>query len=189
MTNTSKIEQFGFEEKTRTLATGGVSTHEIADALNRDNPKANISHMAVYRWIQRDKVTSKVDRLMDGENLNENLRAEFRERINDLDFETQEIYSIMRKALKRVIKQGNDIRTIKAARDTLDAIDKSRKNLQALIQNGIDEYRINEGAIKQTTINVDKVLINFSKELCPACRKKVVGLVIKEEEEKEEEDI
>ena len=78
---------------------------------------------------------------------------------------------------------------IKAARDTLDAIDKSRKNLQALIQNGIDEYRINEGAIKQTTINVDKVLINFSKELCPACRKKVVGLVIKEEEEKEEEDI
>lgn len=186
MTNTSKIDQYGFEDKTRTLANEGISTHDIADALNNENPKANISHMAVYRWIQRDKVSTRVKKIEDGQNINETLRAEFRERMKDLDFETQEIYTIMRKELKKLIKEGNGVKIIRAARDTLDALDKSRKNLQVLIQNGLDEYGFNESAIKQTTINVDKVLINFSKELCPACRKKVVGLVIKEEEKEGE---
>jgi hypothetical protein len=182
MVKRSKIEIYGLEDETVKLKNSGLSTPDIAEELLRQHPEIKkLSHMSVDRWLKKHKVELKEKRIKEGKDLDGDLRKEYVEKMKDLDYETHEIYNIMRKELKYVIEEGNSIKTIKAAKDTLDAIDKSRKNLRALIQWGLNEFRTNEKAKQQTTINIDKLLINFSKELCPTCRKKVLGLVTKED--------
>lgn len=187
MPKTSKIDIYGVGDEVMTLKQGGMGYKDVANAINKRHPEIDkpLSHMAIQRWLKNERIKIKMGRLEDGDNLDDSLRATFREKLYDLDYDTNDIYSIMRKALKRIIKEGDDTKIIRSAKDVLYSINQSKNNWIALMQFGINEFKENKEAQQQTTVNIDKLLIEISNELSPDARRELVNVVLSKEDKKE----
>ncbi|GAF95604.1 unnamed protein product [marine sediment metagenome] len=187
----SKIDRDGLGPEILNLRQGGMSYHNIADAVNSRHPELSepISFMAVKRFLVKEKVRLKVERLENGDDLDEALRATFRDKLYDLEDETHEIYSIMRKALKGIVKEQSNMNIIRAAKDVLQSIEQTRKNWASLIQFGINEFREDRKAKEMTTVNIDKLLIEISNELSPDARRELVNVVLSKNDKKDKKKI
>jgi len=53
------------------------------------------------------------------------------------------------------------------------------------MQFGINEFIENKEAQQQTTVNIDKLLIEISNELSPDARRELVNVVLSKEDKKE----
>jgi len=186
MTKENKIIEYKLEDDVVKMKESGMTYREIANALNlSNNTDGTFSHMAIKRFFDSYKVQVHQEELDKGLDPMNHLRDEFKERMYTLDDDTHEIYKTMRKALKAIAKEGDNYKTIKACRETLNAIEQSRKNWSSLIQWGINEFRPIEQAKETNVVKINNLLVNMSRELCPNCRSKVVGLVVSKEEQNE----
>lgn len=186
----SKIDRYGVGDEILALRQGNMGYEAIADAINANHPEIDkpLSHMCVKRWLKQKRIQIKEERLKDGDDLGDSLRATFRERLYDLDYRTNEIYHIMNKALKKIIKEGNNTQIIRAAKDVLVSINQSRGNWVSLMQFGINEFKEINEAKQQTTVNIDKLLIEISNELSPDARRELVNVVLSKEDKKMSDD-
>ena len=98
--------------------------------------------------------------------------------------ETHEIYLVMKKSLKKIVKEGDDWKTIKAAKDWLVAIEQSRKNLVTQVDEGFRRFGVINEAKEINFVQVNNMLVGLSEHLCPESRKRVVGYVMDMEEQK-----
>ena len=185
MANINKIRKYNLEDEVIQLHNSGLSLHDIEKALRKAHPDIpdiqNISFMSIKRFIDSYKEETTEAMIEAGDDPTGKLIAEFRQKMSDLDDETREIYIIMKKALKNIIATGDDYKVIRAAKDTLRALEQRKNNWTALIQWGVNELRPIEKAKEVNFVQVNNLLVNMSKELCPKCRAKVVGLVLEEE--------
>lgn len=179
----SKIKEYGLEEEVNMLRDNGYGYHEIADTITKKHKDISLSHMAVQRYLQKAKVEKAVQNINDGKDSWEDLRADFRQKMYDLDDETREIYIIMKKALNSIIKEGNSYKTIKAAKDTLTALEQKKRNWIDLIQWGVDEMKPKKQAQQINLVKINNLLVGMSENLCPKCRATVIDMVIEPDKE------
>ena len=187
MVGKSKIDQLclkheGMEQAIIDLRRSNMGYHDIARLLittfhlqGEDIP----SHMAVKRWLKRRKIQDYQQRLEDGEDLDETLRSEFRDRLFEIDDETHELFVIMKKSLKRIMKMStDDMKIIRACKDTIVTMEQSRKNWATLMTLGINEFKDKKEAEHKTTINIDKFLLEISNDMSPDGRRELVSLLL-----------
>ena len=186
MANTSKIIKYNLEDETLRLKEAGLSLDEIRNTLKNNHSDItdlqNLSMMSLSRFFDAHKTEEALEKLKNGDDPLEDLRSEFRDKMYDLHDETQDIYKIMKKSLKKIARSDDDYKVIKAAKDTINAIEQCRKNWTSLIQFGVNEFKPLEKAQEINIVEVHNLLINVSKDLCPECRRKIVGYVVAEEE-------
>jgi hypothetical protein len=181
----SKVKKLNLDEEVLKLRNAGLGYQEIAEALHRNHTDVDISHMAVKRFLDSHKVDVEIGKIDEGIDTWENLRVDFRNKMDDLEDETQEIYLIMKRSLKNIITEGDDVKTIKAARDTLAALDQQKKNWIDVIQWGISEFKPREKAQTLNLTKVNNMFVQLSDKLCPKCRSEIVDMVLESEKEVE----
>ena len=183
MGRVNKIIESGLEDEVLRLRDSGLGYGEIAEAINRNHEKVSVSFMSIKRFLDSNKTAYMTEKIDKGEDLWEDLRVDFRAKMDDLEDETEEIYLIMKKSLKNIIKEGDDFKTIKAARDTLAALDQQKKNWIDLIQWGINEFKPREKAQTLNLTKINNMFIQLSDKLCPKCRSEIIDMVLETEKE------
>jgi hypothetical protein len=182
MAKINKIIQNKLEDEVLRLRDSGLGYQEIADALGRNHNDVTMSNMCVKRFLQDNKDGKKIDAALatisEGGDGWEDLGADFRRKMDDLEDETQEIYLVMKKSLKNIIDSGDDVKTIRAARDTLAALDQQKKNWIDLIQWGMSKFKPIEKAQNINLTKVNNMFIQLSDKLCPKCRSEIVDMVL-----------
>lgn len=183
MSKVNKIIKYGLEDEVLHLRDSGLGYGEISEAINRNHKDVSVSFMSIKRFLDSNKVGNMTEKIDQGEDLWEDLRVDFRAKMDDLEDETQEIYLIMKKSLKNIITEGDDFKTIKAARDTLAALDQQKKNWIDLIQWGINEFKPREKAQTLNLTKINNMFIQLSDKLCPKCRSEIIDMVLETEKE------
>jgi len=182
MGQVSKIVQHGLEDEVRQLARAGFSRENIASHINHTHNDVQVSHMAIQRFLESNEVQEIRKELDAGTDLESQLRAELREGIDEQLKETEEIFKIMKKALKRIVKEGDDIKTIKAAKDTLSAIDQTVKALNTKVESGYKRFANIQKAEKINYVQINNLLIDISDKLCDNCRNKIIDMMTQKED-------
>lgn len=171
----NKIEKYGLQDEVRQLAQSGLGSRDIAKHISNDDYQ--VSHMSVHRFLHSDEV-QEMRKEMDADgDLETELRAEVRDKLDDYMDETLELYGIMKKAIKRIVKEGDDYKTIKACKDTLNAIEQNRRNLISKVDEGIKKFGVHKEVKEINYIQVNNMLVAMSRELCENCRKRVIDLI------------
>jgi len=183
LVNINKIVQHEIEDEVLKLRDEGLGYKEIAQSINDAHEDFSISFMSVKRFLDSYKVQLEEKKIDNGIDTWEDLRGEFRAKMDDLEDETQEIYLIMKKSLKKIVSEDDNYKTIKAAKDTLTALDQQKKNWIDLIQWGVNEFKPRNQAQTLNLTKINNMFIELSDKLCPACRSKIIDIVSNKEEE------
>jgi hypothetical protein len=187
MPKVSKIEQYGLGDEVIELRNRGLSLDDIAEHLKSRHKEIeslkDINPMTIHRHIKRYRVNQYKSELLEGEDPETQLREQLRVTIDDWEDEVHELFIIMKKALKRIVKDGNDFKTIKAAKDCLVAIDQSRKNLVTQVEEGFRRFGDIDKAKKVNFVQINNMLIGVSEVLCEQCRRKLLNYITTMEEE------
>lgn len=187
MPKINKIVQYGLEKEVNELVNMGFSQDEIASHLRQTHPEitdlASLSAMSINRYLKNAKIDGYLDTIDKGDDPEELLRAEFRDKMYELEENTLEVYKIMRTELKKIALTGESSDIIRAAKDVLTSMEQRRKNWSTFLEQAYRQMGW-AGEAKQTNmIQINNFLVDMSKELCPTCRKKVVDLVLAKETE------
>lgn len=177
MANVNKIVKHELQDEVLKLRDEGLGLQEIRNIINRNHDDVDISHMCVKRFLENYKVKLEEKKIDEGVDTWEDLRGEFREKMDDLEDETREIYLIMKKSLKQIIKEGDSYKTIKAAKDTLTALDQQKRNWIDLIQWGVNEFKPRNTAQTLNITKINNMFIELSDKLCPTCRSKIIDII------------
>jgi DNA-binding transcriptional MerR regulator len=185
--NNSKIERNNLEQEVLELRARGLNLEQIAEQVKFNHPDVDelktINPMTISRFLNKHSVQEYQQQLMEGKDPEEQLRIELRQRMEDWEDETHEIYLIMKESLKKISRNGDDWKTVKAAKDTLSAVEQSRKNLVTQVEEGFKRFGQINDAKEVNYIQVNNLLIGLSDMLCSKCRKKLVNYITEMEEQ------
>lgn len=183
----NKIVQYGLEKEVSELIMNGFSQDEIASHLRQTHPEISdlnaLSAMSVNRYLKNAKVDEYRDLIDKGEDPEEALRAEFREKMYELEEQTIEVYKIMRTELKKVVGTADSLDVIRAAKDVLTSMEQRRKNWSSFLEQAYRQFGSVSEAKQTNMVQINNYLVEMSSVLCPNCRKKVVDLVLNKENE------
>lgn len=186
MVGKSKIEKYELEEEVLDLRRAGYNYRDIVDTLKTNHPDIadlkKLSAMSLSRFFEKTKVDNALSDIKDGIDPIEEIKATFRDKMFELDEQTIEICDIMRKSLKRMVREGDDFKIIKAAKDTLTSLEQTRRNWSTLMQQCMYDTKPVEKAEQINRAEVMTLLFKVSREICPKCRPKVVEIITKETE-------
>jgi len=187
MTKVNKIVQYGLEQEVNNLVNAGFSQDEIASHLRQAHPDISdlsaLSAMSINRYLKSAKIGEYLDTVEGGDDPEELLRAEFREKMYELEEQTLEIYKIMRTELKKVAKTADSIDIIRAAKDVLTSMEQRRKNWSTFLEQAYRQFGYAKEAKQTNLIQINNFLVDISRELCPNCRKKIVDMILTRESE------
>lgn len=196
MTKVNKIIQYNLEPEVRRLHNAGLSVYEIADTVsnNHEEEGITISHMSVQRFLTFDKINTLRNEMKEGNSPEMNLRNEFREKMYDLDDEThqalreskllyKEAMKLLRKANKsdNISTQLSVLRTVEGTlKQKINTLEQIRRDWNTLVIEGYNrQFNQIDKAKEVNFVEVNNMLIAFINELCPECKKRVVGLIKK----------
>lgn len=179
----TKIKKHGLENEIYNLINTGMSLQDTADTINRTHEDININKMTLSRFMKSKQVQEIQKELNEGKDVETQLRDELRNKMTEWEDETHEIYTIMKRALKKMVKEDDNWKIIKAAKDTLNAIDQSRRNLITKVEKGFKRFGYTDEAKQVNYVQINNLLIAASDELCPKCRKKIVDLITTKEKQ------
>lgn len=192
MAKVNKIVQYKLEPEVNQMILAGLSQDEIASRLRQNHPEIpdleHISAMSVNRYMKTAKVGEYLDDIESGIDPEEALRAEFREKMYELEEQTIEVYRIMRTELKKIAAEGTSIDIIRAAKDVLTSMEQRRKNWSTLLEQAYRQFGMANEAKQTNMVQINNFLVDFSRELCPDCRKRVVDLILTKENEGSDKD-
>ena len=149
----------------------------------------NISAMAIQRWLTKHKKEEMRKKIASGKSVTDEIQIEFNTKMYDLTDETNDIYNIMRDALMNVLKENDNMKTIRACKDVLVSIDQARRNWSSLIKWNTDQNRNVQDARQLQIVNIDKMILSLSSKLCPKCKKEAIKLVTEHNVAERDEDI
>ena len=186
MPRTGKVEKYNLEHEILELRSKGLSQEDIAAQVKYNHQDiddlSDFNAMTVNRYLNKKSVREFQKDLMEGKDPEEALRLELRHRMEDWEDETHELYLMMKDALKRIAREGDDWKTIKASKELLGAIEQSRKNLVTQVEEGFKRFGQIGQAKENNFVQVNNLIIGISDLLCDKCKKKVIGYVTKEDD-------
>ena len=182
---TNKIIQYGLEQEVLELRDSGLSQDDIAAQIKYRHQDIadlrDLSPMSINRFLKGVEVDKLVLKDKKNEAPEDALRTEFREKMYILEEDTLDIYKIMRKSLKGIVASGDNEKIIKSAKDVLFSIEQSRRNWSTLVDQAYRQFGMLAEAKQTNYIQVNNLLVDYSKDLCPACRKVVVDKILEYE--------
>lgn len=187
MPRQNKIIKYNLENEVLELAGNpSLSQDKIAEQIRYRHSDIkelqNLSAMSINRYLKSKAVSNASRELEEGKNPEDSLRAEFRERMYDLDDETHNLLQEAKLILKNSRNNENSDIQLKAVREVGRTIDQIRKNWYTFIEQGYRQFKPIVEAKEVNFININNLLIEMSKNLCPSCRKKVIDLATLKEE-------
>ena len=180
MSNTNKIIKYKLESLVQGLKDEGKSDAEIAriisDRYGKKFPElANISRMSISRYwrLKRDEAIKKEIEEKGEEEVIDRIYAEFRSKMEELVKKMEKRDKELDGFLEDAKKSGDTESLILYLREQRQNIEQIRKNLVSLIQYAERQFRPIMQVNVKKEINIKNLLLNYSKLLCPVCRKRV----------------
>jgi hypothetical protein len=204
MAKVNKIVQYDLGGEVMDLKNKGLSQADIATQLkfnHRDiKDLENLSAMSVNRFLTGSEVDKYEKQLIDGESPEDALRAEFREKMYEIDDEVHQALADSKslRAEANIIlekaKQSDDLQTqmyaLKSVSEALkqynNSIEQTRRNWSTFVEQAFRQFGAFQEAKQNVNIQYNTLLIDISKDLCSECRNKVVKDILKFEEDNKE---
>jgi len=188
MANVNKIVKYGLEEEVLALRNRNppLSYREIVDYIKATHPDIpelqNLSIMSVKRFLEsqeRQKVADAIDR---GEDVTSKLYKEFREKMQDLVLQIEQLQRITEPLIEEAL-ENKDVRTLlRLLKEQRENIEQIRKNMVSIMNYQENKFKPIMQVQEMRVVNIRNILLDFSKHLCPHCRKKVIELIEEEAE-------
>jgi len=189
MSKQCKIKKWGLEEEVQSLLDEGKSNYAIAKHISEkyvDIPElAKVNKMTIGRYVNKldeEEIEDKLEVIKDPTGL---ITQEFNTRMRKNIIDAEEMNNLV---MSYKNKLESDDLTTRDLKDMLKAWqtanDQMRKNLVS-IREYTDHHIIKptQNIIYKKEINIKNTLLDFARELCPECRKKVFSML---EDEKNE---
>jgi hypothetical protein len=201
MSKINKIKEYGLESEVLDMKSKGLSQNDIANQLKLAHSDItdlqNISAMAVNRFLKDNAIDGYKGEIIAGNNPEDSLRAEFRDKMYELDDEVHEVLSDSKKlreeaniildkakASEDVQMQINALKSVSdALKQNTTSIEQVRKNWSTFVEQAYRQFGYMDQGKKEVNIQYNTLLIDISKDLCPECRKNVVNEILKFESE------
>lgn len=182
MAKINKIKEYGKGQEVLDLKKKGLTLHSIAKMVNTTlDGGRSISFMSVKRFLEDDAVEEVNADLQSGIDPSMKIYDTFK---LEMDTLKHQITNRMEDIDELVVdaKEEKDVKKlIKLISLQKDYYDQIRKHLVSLIQYSENRFRPIMNVSLHKDIKVKNLLIDFSKELCPVCRSKVVAQLFGEE--------
>jgi uncharacterized protein YoxC len=193
----NKIKEFGLESEVLDMRAKGLSQNDIANQLKLAHSDItdiqNISAMAINRFLKDNAIDEYKSEIAAGNNPEDSLRAEFRDKMYELDDEVHKVLSDSKKlrdeanfilekakASEDVQMQINALRSVsEALKQNNNSIEQIRRNWSTFVDQAYRQFGYIADGKKEVNIQYNTLLIDISKDLCPICRQNVVNEVLK----------
>jgi uncharacterized protein YoxC len=193
----NKIKEYGLESEVLDLRAKGLSQNDIANQLKLTHSDItdiqNISTMAINRFLKDNTIDAYKGEIVAGNNPEDSLRAEFRDKMYELDDEVHQVLSDSKKLREEAnfilekAKASEDVQmqisALKSVSEALkqnnNSIEQIRKNWSTFVEQAYRQFGYIADGKKEVNIQYNTLLIDISKDLCPECRKNVVNEVLK----------
>ncbi|MHA1675771.1 MAG: hypothetical protein ACTSU6_01200 [Candidatus Njordarchaeales archaeon] len=181
MANINKIIKYGLVDYVKQLKNEGMTDGEIARTIakkygNQYPELKNISRMSVSRFFEalsREKIKEELQSGSTEDEIVEKIYQEFRTKMLALIKKMEERDKLLDEFLEEA-KEKNDIRSfISYLREQRQNIEQLRKNLVSLVQYAERQIKPIIQIDMHKEVKIKNMLLLFSKELCPECRKRV----------------
>jgi len=179
----SKIEKWNLEEEVDRMLAEGKTAYAVAKHISEkyaDIPElAKVNKMTISRHIKKkdeDRIENKLQEKKDPMGVVEQeFNTKMRQNILDAESMNQLVMSYKNK-LDADDLTTKDLATMLKAWQT--ANDQMRKNLVSL-REYTDNHIIKptQNIIYKKEINVKNMLVDYARELCPECRKKISKII------------
>jgi transcriptional regulator len=199
----NKIVQYDLGPEVMNMRSQGLSQDDIATQIRLAHPDIkdleNLSAMAINRFLKSDNINKYETQIIEGENPEDELRTEFRDKMYTLDDDTHQVLADSKALVleaKKILEMAKteditlQISAIKGISDVLKqnnaAIEQTRRNWSTFVEQSYRQFGYAKKAKSNVNIQYNTLLIDISKELCPECRKKVVSDILKFESDNKE---
>jgi gas vesicle protein len=183
MTRTGKIEKWGLEDEVRNMLDEKKSYSQIAKHINNkynDIPElTKVNKMTISRYVEKmdeKDMKEKIDEVKDPAKV---IQSEFNQRIRENILDAEHMNNLVNSYSNKL--ETGDLTTkelstmIKAWKDTNDQIRKNLVNLREFTDHRV--IKPTQNIIYKKEINIKNMLVDFARELCPSCKKKVSNLL------------
>jgi len=187
----NKIIKYGLEAEVDTMLDQDMSLADVASAIKLNHPDIedlkDISSMSIMRYRNSRDQLNISEKIEEGKDPVSEFITEYRNAIKSLLDKSDTLYKESLELLEQAKQSESMPDKLKAVKEVRDNIEQERKAWVSLAQYGVRQTSniFNINVKKEQNIKV--MLLNWSKDLCPACRSKVSKyLTLDAEEEKEE---
>lgn len=173
----SKIVKYNLEDEARQLKEMHYTNEEIARRIRESHPEIedlrDLAGMSIGRFFKLDEGQKIEQQIIEGQDPVDNFIKEYRDKINKIEEQTNDIFKECRAILDEAKATGDITDKVKAVDVVLKSLEQSRRNLVSLVQYG-ERQTANFGAINlKKEYYVKNLLLDFSKGLCAKCRAKI----------------
>jgi len=187
--NVNKIVKYGLQDFVKSLKNEGKSDTEIARIISEQYggkyPELkNLSRMSIARFFEalaRDEVQEKLNAGKTEDEIIEEIYNEFRRKMRAIIQKMEERDKIIDELLEEAKRKGETKEILEYLREQRQNIEQLRKNLVSLVQYAERQFKPVIQIDMHKEIKVKNLLLSFSKELCPECRKKVAKKILEVE--------
>lgn len=183
MANVNKIVKYGLEDEVLALRNRNppLSYREIVDYIKATHPDIpelqNLSVMSIKRFLEskeREKVENAIDK---GEDVTSKLYKEFRTKMQDLVLQIEHLQKLTEPLIEEAL-ENKDVHTLlRLLKEQRENIEQIRKNMVAIMNYQENRFRPIMQVQEMRVVNIRNILLDFSKHLCPHCRKTVAKLL------------
>ena len=181
MANVNKIVKYGLVDFVKSLKNEGLSDGEIARTIaekygSKYPELKNISRMSVARFFEalaREEVKEQLKSGKSEDEIIEEIYSEFRSKMLQLIRKMEERDKLIDELLEEAKKEKDVRRLIEYLREQRQNIEQLRKNLVSLVQYAERQFKPIIQIDMHKEVKIKNMLLLFSKELCPECRKRV----------------
>ena len=186
MANINKIVKYGLVDLVKQLKNEGMSDGEIARTIaERYGDKypelKNISRMSVSRFFEalaREELKQKLQSGATEDEIIEKIYEEFRSKMLELIKKMEERDKLLDELLEEA-KERHDIKNfLNYLREQRQNIEQLRKNLVSLVQYAERQIKPIIQIDMHKEVKIKNMLLLFSKELCPECRRRVANKIL-----------
>ena len=187
--NVNKIVKYGLQDLVKNLKSEGKSDSEIAKIISEQYGSKypelkNISRMSIARFFEalaRQEVQDKLDSGKTEDDIIEEIYEEFRTKMRELIAKMEERDKIIDELLEEAKQKRDSKKILEYLREQRQDIEQLRKNLVSLVQYAERQFKPIIQIDMHKEIKVKNLLLAFSKELCPECRRKVAKKILEVE--------
>lgn len=187
--NVNKIVKYGLQDLVKELKGEGKSDAEIARIISeqygdRYPELKNISRMSIARFFEalaREEVQEQLDSGKTESEIVEEIYAEFRKKMRELIQKMEERDKIIDELLEEARQRGEVKDILEYLREQRQNIEQLRKNLVSLVQYAERQFKPVIQIDMRKEIKIKNLLLSFSKELCPECRKRISKKILEVE--------
>jgi len=189
MTKQCKIKKWGLEDEVKSMLDEGKSNYAIAKHISEkysDVPElAKVNKMTVGRYVNKldeNRLEGKLEKIKDPTQV---VQQEFNQRMRQNILDAEAMNNLVMEYKNKINSDDLDTKDLsQMLKAWQTANDQMRKNLVS-IREYTDHHIIKptQNIIYKKEVNIRNTLLDYARQLCPDCRKKVFKMLEEESNE------